>query len=496
MGTVVDTDVLIVGSGPVGATFARQLLGTRPDLKVMMVDAGPRLTKRAGTHIKNILDRNQRLRAQFLSTGPAREGRVQGEVTSRVASPPGTFLLHAEGGKSGMPAAALSTNIGGMGVHWTCACPRASEAERSPLLAASEWDRLCTIAEKLLFVTEDAFPPSESGEFILQRLRNRMSDRFSQGRKIGTLPLACATGQDGEKIWTGPDRILGDLAFADENSHDLRLLSDTLCTRLLTGDGKITGATLCHLLSGKTTEVKASIYIVAADGLRTPQLLWASDIRGRALGRYLNEHPQVVAAVKIHTSQALADFPPPSSLDPHGEPVPRGAYWVPFDAIGHPFHGQIMHMFAPSIGDVIGMVWFSRKEIQAQDRLEFCEKERDGYGMPAIHVHYALTEKDRKLLAHAEGEMRNIASALGQFLHEAGPSVLPAGSSLHYMGTTRMGSLDDGNSVCDTYGQVWGVTNLFLGGNGLIASATACNPTLSSVALAVRSCERISSMFG
>jgi choline dehydrogenase-like flavoprotein len=107
-----------------------------------------------------------------------------------------------------------------------------------------------------------------------------------------------------------------------------------------------------------------------------------------------------------------------------------------------------------------------------------------------------LTEKDRKLLAHAEGEMCNIASALGQFLHEAGPSVLPAGSSLHYMGTTRMGSLDDGNSVCDTYGQVWGVTNLFLGGNGLIASATACNPTLSSVALAVRSCERISSMFG
>jgi choline dehydrogenase-like flavoprotein len=495
MSAVVETDVLIVGSGPVGATFARQLLEARPNLKVMMVDAGPRLTKRAGTHVKNIVDPHQRLRAQFLSAGPEREGKTRGAGTARVATAPGTFLLNPEGGKSDMPAAAMSTNVGGMGVHWTCACPRPSDAERSPLFVASEWDRLCTIAEKLLFVTEDAFPPTQSGKFILRQLRSRMNDRLSQGRKVGTLPLACATSQDGEKIWTGPDRILGDLALADENSHDLRLLSDTLCTRLLTGHGKITGATLCHLPSGKNTEVKANIYIVAADSLRTPQLLWTSGIRGKALGCYLNEHPQVVAAVKVHASQALADAPPPSSHDPYGEPVPRGAYWVPFDPIGHPFHGQIMHLFAPSIGDVIGMVWFSRKEIQAQDRLEFCEKKRDGYGMPAIHVYYALTEMDRKLIAQAEAEMRDIASALGQFLPEAGPHIPPAGSSLHYMGTTRMGSLDDGNSVCDTFGQVWGVTNLFLGGNGLIASATACNPTLSSVALAVRSSERISSMF-
>jgi hypothetical protein len=55
----------------------------------------------------------------------------------------------------------------------------------------------------------------------------------------------------------GPDHILGDLAFANENSHDLRLLSGTLCT--LTGNGEIMGATLCHLPSGKYTEVKASV---------------------------------------------------------------------------------------------------------------------------------------------------------------------------------------------------------------------------------------------
>ena len=49
-------DILIIGSGPVGATFARILSEQKPDAKILMVDAGPRLTARAGQHIKNITD--------------------------------------------------------------------------------------------------------------------------------------------------------------------------------------------------------------------------------------------------------------------------------------------------------------------------------------------------------------------------------------------------------------------------------------------------------
>jgi choline dehydrogenase-like flavoprotein len=54
------------------------------------------------------------------------------------------------------------------------------------------------------------------------------------------------------------------------------------------------------------------------------------------------------------------------------------------------------------------------------------------------------------------------------------------------MGTVRMGAADDGTCVCDSYSRVWGAPGLVLAGNGLIPTANSMNPTLTSVALAVR----------
>jgi choline dehydrogenase-like flavoprotein len=57
---------------------------------------------------------------------------------------------------------------------------------------------------------------------------------------------------------------------------------------------------------------------------------------------------------------------------------------------------------------------------------------------------------------------------------------------MHYQGTTRMGDEDDGTSVCAQDGRVWGTSNVFVAGNGLISTMTATNPTLTSVAHALR----------
>jgi choline dehydrogenase-like flavoprotein len=63
---------------------------------------------------------------------------------------------------------------------------------------------------------------------------------------------------------------------------------------------------------------------------------------------------------------------------------------------------------------------------------------------------------------------------------------------MHVIGTTRLGDADDGGSVVDGGGRVWGFENLYLGGTGLIPTASATNPTLTACALAIRTADRLS----
>ena len=99
-------------------------------------------------------------------------------------------------------------------------------------------------------------------------------------------------------------------------------------------------------------------------------------------------------------------------------------------------------------------------------------------------VHYTLSARDHEVIARGKDEIVRLGKAIGEPLDDR-PFMMPLGASLHYQGTTRMGEADDGASVCRPDSEVWGVPGLFVAGNGVIPTATACNPTLTGVALAV-----------
>ncbi len=252
---------------------------------------------------------------------------------------------------------------------------------------------------------------------------------------------------------------------------------------------------------GERSTVDARAVVVAADAFRTPQLLWASGIRPEALGRYLNEQPQAWRRPLLDEKYVPADAPVAVELPRSAATAPgggaivplSGVSWVPY-AADRPFHGQVMQMDASPVpldpgvavrpGQVVGLGWFCRKELSPDDRVWFDDDDPDEHGLPAIRIDYTLTAADEASIAAADRPRsarprRRSAGRLGE------PFVLPAGSSLHYQGTTRMGPVDDGTSVCDPTGRVWGTANVYVGGNNVIPTATACNPTLTAVALGV-----------
>ncbi|WP_036226406.1 GMC oxidoreductase [Marmoricola sp. URHB0036] len=483
-------DVAIVGSGPTGATYARILSELRPDLTVATFEVGPLVTDPPGAHVKSIVDRDARAVAQHLSEGPADpedDGRLRRA---------GTFLLpsgYQLDGEDGIPSVAMSSNVGGMGAHWTCACPRPGDSERVPFLPG--FDELLDEAARLLGVSTDAFDDAPFAHEVRRRLAAEFDDDRPAERRVQSMPLAVRVSQDGTVTWSGSDVVFGDAA---RDNPRFTLIPDALVRRVVIEGGRTTGVVVVDRTDHSEHDVAASEVVVAADALRTPQLLWASGIRLPALGRHLNDQSQLIHAVRLRDVESTAE----SQVDPRGRTAvvqQSGVSWVPYtDA--EPFHGQVMQLDAspvplapgdvPEPGSIVGLGWFCAKDISAEDRVTFDDTATDAYGMPAMQVHYTLTDVDHELLEAAQASIKRAAAALGEPL-DAEPRTLAGGASLHYQGTVRMGPADDSTSVCDVSSRVWGVDGLRVAGNGVIPTPMACNPTLTSVALAVAGARHI-----
>jgi choline dehydrogenase-like flavoprotein len=491
--------VLVIGSGPTGATYARRLLD-RSDVSVLMVEAGPALTDPLGMNVRNIADPAAQAAAKRASQGP--ESGTAGiagiptgtAVEGTVAARQGTHLVgRAADGSPGMPAAAGSTGVGGQGAHWTCATPRPVGSERIAFLE-DELDDLLDEAERLLHTTHEAFSGAPQAIALLDVVDKEFA---ADGLLVQPLPVAGDPRPDGSMRWSGTDVVLGDLATPGAHPDRFELRTGTLAVRLLIQEGTVLGAVLRDLATGAETEERADEVVVAADALRTPQLLWASGIRPDALGRHLTEHPLVFGVVAVREGL----LPPPDEDAAPVDPV-RVVVGVRFDQDRHPFHAQMLYSpvcpvplppgspYAGNPGGYVGMGWGVRKWPRAEDRLLFDDEAPDANGLPGIRIAYEVTGREQAQLEHARTFQARAAAALGSFV-DGMPVVMPPGSSLHYMGTVRMGAADDGTSVCDSYSRVWGVDGLVLAGNGLIPTANSCNPTLTSVALAVRGADAL-----
>lgn len=491
-------DLVVVGGGLLGSAVVQQVRDAVPGVRVVLVDAGPPIGTVPGQHLHDSSEQDVRdtyldrvaSGVQSLYLGAATSPSMGGDVRGVR---PGMYDVSAFGADArAMPAAALGWNAGGMGVHWTAATPWPWGSETFPHGDRAQWESDLDTARTLLHVHPRPYGRSDVGDRVLQVLDRVYGPVSAPGRHPQPMPMAVAPGTRGPLARTGPNVVLPRMLAPD--GPDFERLTGTLATALLHDSSRVDGVRLRDVVTGEEWDVRARAVVVAADTFRTPQLLFASGIRPTALGRHLNEHAFLTGQVTADLGRLgveLADVPLPLE----GEWA-VGSSWLPHSGPPQPFHGQIMDkVFLDEAGErlaySVGLSLYVPTEVRAENRLEFDTTACDATGMPRTTVHFDLSPRDLELVEEARSSQRTAAGALGDFDPARDSALLAPGSSLHWTGTARCGPSDDGTSVCDPSGRVWGFENLHLAGGAVVPTAVVANSTLTGAVTAVRAARSV-----
>ncbi len=116
----------------------------------------------------------------------------------------------------------------------------------------------------------------------------------------------------------------------------------------------------------------------------------------------------------------------------------------------------------------------------------------DAFGIPVLNIHMTYGENERAMIkdmGESAGEMLEAAGARNVHVEQ---KMSAPGWAIHEVGIARMGS-NPQKSVLNQFQQTHDINNLFVM-DGAGFTSTACqNPTLTIMALCVRSCDYLMS---
>jgi len=178
-----------------------------------------------------------------------------------------------------------------------------------------------------------------------------------------------------------------------------------------------------------------------------------------------------------------------------GKGMPGSAPFVP-DAGGRTSFGVRMKEDARRYyGSHMG---FSGRGEMIPNEDSFCELDpavKDTWGIPVLRFHWKWSPHEIRQAAHMQKTFADWVSAMGgkNFkapLPDGTKAIEPGGFIIHEVGGTMMGATPQ-RSVTNSWAQAWDVKNVFVADGGVFVSNADKNPTLTIMALAWRTADRI-----
>ncbi|GAB2178865.1 GMC oxidoreductase [Dongia sp. agr-C8] len=281
-------------------------------------------------------------------------------------------------------------------------------------------------------------------------------------------------------------------------------------------------------LGGNDFEIRPKLCILAVGGIENARLLLASNSVQAAglgngndlVGRYFMEHltaPGDVAAIALADETRIPYYyvhtPDVDQASMRAILMPSDAYLQRSNGLGislslyeahkpgaEPLEPAIIAMLkglggnAERTGMIYGVACALEPVPAAENRVTLSQ-DRDALGLPRSRLTWRPTRTERDALTRNLGALARGFGAWGG----AVKLLLPEGANWtddeigwgnHHMGTTRMAE-DPRQGVVDANGRVHGIGNLLIAGSSVFPSCGAVNPTFTIVALALRMADHI-----
>jgi choline dehydrogenase-like flavoprotein len=302
---------------------------------------------------------------------------------------------------------------------------------------------------------------------------------------------------------------------------------------LLDKEGRASGVSFVDKATGKERQVYARSVVLAASALETVRILLNS--KSTRFPNGLANSSGLVGRYLMDTvgSQVSGQVPLLESLPPHNEDGADGGHmYAPWWLYKAQHAGKVdfargYHIEfgggrgLPGAGTMSGIEWltggsygqrfkedarryygsfvgFAGRGEMIPNEHSYCEidsRVKDRWGIPVLRFHWKWSEHETRQAAHMQRTFAEIIDAMGgrvsgEVVRDGARAIAKGGWIIHEVGGARMGDSPK-TSVTNSWGQTWDVKNLFLMDGAPFVSNADKNPTLTIMALAWRSADRL-----